>query len=176
MTEAVPGAFQLGNWFVLVDPAWQPETPEQPPPSQAISGGWDIANDGTVGPFDPNPDFEPGSDATPTDPTDAILRRAAQGLPLGDDLISTLRRAIVEIACDERDLPLIGDAPDGIACVLVATSPLHRREAPAGIWRRVLGAALPDIVPEGLDILLNPVGPAPFRLITGKLRQAADDL
>ncbi|WP_084497840.1 type VII secretion system-associated protein [Nocardia amamiensis] len=174
MTQPAPEAIQMGNWFVLLDPAWQAETPDEPPPPHVIAGGWRVADDGTVGPFEPNSDFEPSSDTTPTDPTDAILRRIARGEPVGDDLIPTLRHAVVEIACDGEDLPLIGDAPDGVACVLVATSPLHRRGGPVDRWRRVRGRVLPDVVPHGLDILLNPAGPAPFRLITEKLDRADD--
>jgi hypothetical protein len=39
----------------------------------------------------------------------------------------------------------------------------------------VVGGTLPDIVPSGVDILLNAGGPAPLRLFTDALRVGEDD-
>jgi hypothetical protein len=162
---------QRDNWFVLLDPQWRPASPDAAPPQEAIAGGWMVDEDGKPGPFQPNPNYVPGDDSTPTDPTDALLRLINRGEDVGDQLIPTVRDSVVEIAVDDEDQPLVSQAPDGVLSVLVATAPLQRTALPIERWWPVVGSRLPEVVPEGVDILLNPDGPAAFRLSTDALRE-----
>lgn len=171
MQDPTSGAIQRDNWLVLVDPARHEATPEAELPPEVIVGGWMLDESGKPGPFQPNPHYEPADDSSPTDPTDAVLRRAARGDDVGGEIVPTLRDAVVEIGCDERDEPLVGPAPDGVLCVAVVTAAVHKRRVEADRWWPVLGSALADIVPADVDILLNPGGPAQFRLLTRVLRQ-----
>lgn len=163
-------AIRQDDWFVLLDPAWQPGSPDESPPPEMIVGGWQLDADGKAGPFQPNPSFVPRDATTPTDPVDALLRLAARGEEVADQLLPTVRDAVVEIAVDEQDRPLVGPAPDGVPVVLVVTAPVHRSELGPERWWPVHGVRLPEIVPEGADILLNAASPAPFRLSTEALR------
>lgn len=170
MEEPMPGAIRQDDWFILLDPVRQ--TDPLPAAPDTIVGGWMVAEDGAVGPFEPNPRYIPADDSTPTDPVDALLRRIAAGESLADDLVEWILNAIVEIGCDEQDRPLIGRAPDGVTCAVVATAALQKQDVDADRWWPVLGRELPDILPPSTDILLNPNGSAPFRLITAVLRAA----
>jgi hypothetical protein len=153
------------NWLLLVDPAWVREGDERPP-RRAIMGGWLVDDHGRAGLFRPNPEFRPTGPNTPTDPIDAVLRLVGRGEAMVDQLVPTLRDAIVELAVDQVNLPLIGPAPDGVPCVGVATAPLHRVRATGARWREMPGRNLAGVVPRDTDILLNPESPAAFRLRT----------
>jgi hypothetical protein len=168
------GAIRQDNWFVLLDPAWQPANPQTQAPPEAIVGGWMLDEDGKAGPFQPNPDYVPGDESTPTDPTDAVLRLIAAGQDVRDQLVPTVRDAVLEIAVDDHDQPIVSPAPDGVPCVLVVTASAHKARVDAQNWWPVVGAMLPEIVPDGVDILLNPGGPASFRLSTEALRAGAE--
>lgn len=170
--EPVPGAVRQDNWFVLLDPQWQASSSGELPPAEVIAGGWLLDEAGETGPFQPNPDYVPLDASTPTDPTDAVLRLIAEGEQLGERLVATLRESVVQIACDRDNEPVVGSAPDGVRCVFVATAVLHQQGVSADRWWPVVGGKLPDIVPASTDILLNPGGPAQFRLVTDALRRA----
>jgi hypothetical protein len=170
VVEPMQGAVRQDNWFVLLDPNWHQATPDQPAPPEAIVGGWMLDEDGKAGPFQPNPDYLPGDDATPTDPTDAVLRLIIRGENVGDQLVPTVRDSVLEIAVDEADQPLVSVAPDGVPSVLVATASVHKERVAVERWWPVEGTTLGEIVPEGADVLLNPGGPASFRLSTEALR------
>ncbi|MGW1741607.1 type VII secretion system-associated protein [Nocardia sp. NPDC001965] len=167
-----PRPIRQDNWLLLIDPGWQDDAPDAQPPSEMIVGGWMLDEAGGPGPFQPNPNYVPADDAAPTDPTDAVLRRIAQGDDVGGEIVPTLRDAVVEISCDEYNEPLVGAAPDGVPCVAVATAAVHKRRVDADRWWPVLGSELADIVPANVDILLNPGSPGQFRLHTRALRQA----
>lgn len=169
--EPMPGAVRQDNWFVLLDPDWPRPTPWSSPPPAVIVGGWMLDNKGDIGPFQPNPHFAPIGRSTPSDPTDAVLRLIAEGADAGDQLVPTLSDSVVEIGCDDHDNPLIGAAPDGVPCVPVVTAELHKQRLEVQYWRPIVGSTLPDVVPIGTDILLNPGDRAQFRLITDALRQ-----
>ncbi|MFB8281111.1 type VII secretion system-associated protein [Nocardia colli] len=154
---------------MLLDPSWLP-TRYESPPVEAMVGGWQVNADGGIGPFQPNPDYLPSAATVPTDPTDALLRMAAQGKDIGDELVPRLLASVVEIGCDEHDQPVIRTAPDGVPCVVVATAALQRAGVAADRWWPILGSRLLDVVPPDADILLNPGGLAAFRLIAGALR------
>lgn len=173
MEDSSSNAIRQGDWLVLVDPGWQETAPEVMPPSEMILGGWMVGQDGVPGPFEPNPNYIPADDSLPTDPIDAVLRRAVEGDDItGDDIIAALRDAVVEIGCDEQGEPLVGPAPDGVLCIAVATAAIHKHRVDADRWWPVLGTMLPDIVPADIDILINPGHPAQFRLLTSSLRSA----
>lgn len=172
MEDPSVGVIRQDNWLMLIDPGWQESAPDAVPPEKMIVGGWMLDEDGDPGPFQPNPNYLPVDDSSPTDPTDAVLRRSARGDDVGDEIIPTLCDAVVEIGCDEYNEPLVGSAPDGVPCVAVVTAAVHKRRVEADRWWPVLGSALPGLVPPGADILLNPGSPAQFRLLTQALRRA----
>lgn len=165
-------AVRWDNWFVLLDPAWQPASPDQQPPPEKIVGGWMLDEAGNAGPFEPNPNFVPQDESTPTDPVDALLRLVQRGEDVGDQLLATIKDAVVEIAVDDEDEALVGPGADGKMVVLVVTAPVQRAEIGVEQWRRIHGVRLPEVVPEDVDILLNPDGSAPFRLSTDALRES----
>jgi hypothetical protein len=171
VVEPTPaGAVRQDNWFVLLDPGWQPETEGQQAPPAAVVGGWMLDEAGKPGPFQPNPGYLPGDESTPTDPTDAVLRLLIAGQDVGDQVVPTVRDAVLEIAVDDQDQPMVSQAPDGKPSVLVATAPVHKQRLDVQRWWPVVGTNLPEIVPAGVDILLNPGSPASFRLSTDALR------
>lgn len=174
MPDQMPAGSGNGHddWAVLLDPAWRPRFPGEPPPRQAMAGGWPLDQQGNPGRFEPNPDFVPATPATPTDPADAVLRLLAEGKAPVDDLITTVRDAVLEIAVSHDGYPLVGPAPDGAPCVAVVTAPLHRRTVDAAQWAQVTAEELLDLLPPNTDILLNPGGPAPMRLLAGALRDS----
>ncbi|MFE7800532.1 type VII secretion system-associated protein [Nocardia sp. NPDC057440] len=171
METPAPHAVPLDNWFVMVDASWQETAPDAAPPPELILGGWHVDEDGNQGPFEPNPDYVPSDDSSPTDPTDAVLQRAINGDDVGGDIIPTLFDALVEIAGNDRGELLVGAAPDGVRCVCVVTAAVHKRRIEAERWIQILGSELAKIVPDGVDILLNPNSREQFRLHTGALRK-----
>ncbi|MFE7802093.1 type VII secretion system-associated protein [Nocardia sp. NPDC057440] len=169
MNQPIPETvIRQGDWFVLPAPSWDPDGPSAAPPPEAIVGGWMVEDD-TIGPFEPNPGYRPADD-TPSDPIDAVLRLIAIGEELGDELIATICHSVVEIGCGTDDLPIIGAAPDGAPCIVVATAAVQKQALDVDSWMRTLGSNLPEIVPQDVDIMLNPSGAAPFRLIMNAMR------
>lgn len=150
------------DWVVQVDPRWQPSETSQVPPSSMILGGWMLDGD-IAGPFQPNPEYLPAGDS-PCDPVDAVLRLATGGDDVGAEIVSAVRNSVVDVGCDEHDQPLIGTSPDGIACIVVATAVVYKQGVDVERWNPILGSLLLQIVPPDVDIMLNPEGPAPFRL------------
>ncbi|WP_328406951.1 type VII secretion system-associated protein [Nocardia sp. NBC_00403] len=171
MDQPIPKTvIQQGDWFVLPAPSWNPDGPSATPPPEATVGGWMVEVDGTIGPFEPNPGYLPADDSTPSDPIDAMLRLIAAGEKLGDELVAMICHSVVEIGCGDDDLPLIGAAPDGAPCVVVATAAVQKRTVDVDRWMLMVGSDLPRIVPRGVDIMLNPSGVAPFRLLINTMR------
>ena len=142
------------NWLVLLEPSG-PET---------MIGGWPLAADNTAGPFHPNPDYRPPHAGAPTDPVDAVLRLVAAGKADADALIATLRAAVLEVAFDDDHL-VVAPAPDGVPCVLVVTAAAHREQVAVTRWGVLTLPELVDLLPVGVDILLNPGGPAATRVL-----------
>ena len=165
MVELPAHVVRSDDWFVLLDPAWSgiPETAGTPPP-EAVVGGWEVGANGTVGPFRPNPRYCPSGPDVPTDPVDAVLRRAAVGERLGTEFLRLLRDSVVEIGCDEPGRPLVGAAPDGSRCVVVATAERQKDDVDVEQWLPVPGHLLAQAVPSGVDVLINPAGCAPLRV------------
>lgn len=176
MSSALPPDNRMTseNWLVMVDPNWV-RSGDQAPPTHVIVGAWPLDEDDQPGPFQPNPEFVPSGPGTPTDPIDAVLRRIGQGQQVVDQLIPAVQNTVVEIAVDENTHPLIAPAPDGVPCIAIATAPLHKAHIRAQLWYPLPGDNLIDIVPDGVDILLNPDGPASMRLATQALRDARNE-
>jgi hypothetical protein len=158
------------NWALLVDPVWQPESPDDQPPAEVMVGGWLLDDNGVPGPFTPNPHYEPATEDGVTDPTDAVIQLVAQGMESAESLIPALRDAFVELAVTEEGQLLVGPAPDGVSCVAVATAGVQRRRTPFEHWRQVTVQQIVDALPQDVDILLNPAGARPFRVVAETLR------
>jgi hypothetical protein len=158
------------DWAVLVDPEWRPGFPDEQPPARAMVGGWPLDEQGNPGLFQPNPDFVPANDDSPTDPVDAVLRLINRGEADVDALIPTIRNAVLEVAVSENGRLLIGPAPDGAPCVAVATAAVHRKRVGTEHWGQITADQLVQVLPEDTDILLNPDGPASMRLLASALR------
>jgi hypothetical protein len=158
------------DWAVLVDPAWQPSHEGEVPPPAAISGGWPLDEEGNPGLFEPNPDYAPSDDESPTDPADAVMRLIVDGQAPIDQLLPVVRDAMLELAVSEDGYCLVGPAPDGAPCVAVVTAAAHRRRVQTEHWARVTTGQLLTLVPQDTDILLNPGSPASIRLLADALR------
>lgn len=165
-------AIRQDGWLVLPKPNWKPGAEADSLPTDAMVGGWLLDDEGRPGPFQPNPHYVPDDKSTPTDPMHELLRLAAsgQGDNIGDQLLTTLRNTVVELACEGPDRLLVGPSPDGVACVAVVTAAVHKQRVGGADWVPVLGSKLSDIIPAGLDILINPGDPAQLRLLAGALR------
>jgi hypothetical protein len=90
-----------------------------------VVGGWLVAADDSISRFQPNPEYEPATPESPTDPLDAALRLAAKGEVDVDALFAVIREAEFAVALD-TDQPLIAPAPDEVPCLMVTTAPAHR--------------------------------------------------
>lgn len=161
------------EWLFLIDPAWQPAAPDERPPAHAVLGGWFVDEDGTVGEFNPNPDYRPVEDGPAIDPVDATLQLVTEGKADAAQLMSTLRGAVVGVAVDENGDPVVAAAPDGVPCVLVTSATTHRQHVEGARWTEVPMTELADALPEeGIDVLINPGAPASMRLLAGAVKQA----
>ncbi|MGW4720454.1 type VII secretion system-associated protein [Nocardia sp. NPDC004260] len=165
-------AVRRGDWFVLFDPTWRGAPDQEPPPVEMMVGGWRLEEDGTLGPFRPNPAYRPQTPDTPSDPLDALLRLVTADEDCGDQIIPALLHTVVEIACDEHDQPRTAASPDGIPCVVVVTAEIHKQRLASSRWIPVLGSRLSEIIPDGTDMLFNPGSGHPFRLATTAIRAA----
>lgn len=163
-----------GDWFVLPAPTWNPPAPSSAIPSKEIVGGWPIQEDGRIGPFRPNPKYLPADNLKPSDPIDAILRLIAAGeKDLGDELVTMLCHSVIEIGCDARYSPQVGTLMDSVPCIVAATAEVQKRSVNVPHWMPVLGSRLPQVVPQGVDVALNPNGAAPFRLLITAIKYAS---
>lgn len=153
--------------LLLIDEAWRPTEEEPDPPMTALLGAWEV-EDGQPGRFQPNPVYRPLLPNSPLDPVDAVLRRLPES---ADDLPSVLRTATLAIAVDEQGVALVRPAPDGVPAVLVATAYGHR--LPDVRWADITVRQLAKALPGGVDVLLNPAGPAPMRLLASAIRDIA---
>jgi hypothetical protein len=166
--------------LVLVDPAFEESAEVPDPPLESIVGGWEVAPDGSRGRFRPNPVHVPSSPDVPSDPVDAVLRSLGNGEADGEDLLAVLGQVYLEVVLAAEELTaMVAPAPDGVPCVLATTAPRHRAAAvdtaprPVADWRKVTLAQIAAALPEqGVDLLLNPGGPAPMRVTAAAVREA----
>lgn len=178
MDQSMPEKIiRQGDWFVLPAPSWDSAAPPSTIPPESIVGGWPMQADGRIGPFQPNPGYLPADNSTPSDPIDAILRLVSAGeSDLGDELVTMLGHSVIEIGCDENYSPQIGASPNSPQCIVAATAEVQKRLVDVAHWVPVLGHQLPQIVPPGVDIVLNPTGTAPFRLLITAMEEASTEL
>ncbi|MFE3173134.1 type VII secretion system-associated protein [Amycolatopsis sp. NPDC059090] len=167
--------FADGGLMVLVDLEWRATADAPDPPLDALLGAWVVTPDGERGVFQPNPLYRPMRPDSPLDPIDAILRMLARGEDVAEMLPGLLSEVLVGIAVDEEGIALVRAAPDGVPSVLVTTSPGHRarvEDVPA--WANVTVQRLAEALPQsGVDVMLNPGGPAAIRLFADAVREAA---
>jgi hypothetical protein len=160
------------QWLFLVDPAWQATEDGQNPPGESVVGGW-LVTDGVVGRFEPNPDYEPLTPESPTDPVDAALRMAADGEVDADALFAVIRKSEFGVALDEHQRPLIAPAPDDVLSLLVTTAPAHRGRVRAEAWQVVNAAELAGMLAEHeVDALVNPGASTSTRLLAATIADA----
>ncbi|MFI9387383.1 type VII secretion system-associated protein [Kutzneria sp. NPDC052558] len=158
------------QWRLLVDPAWQ-SADGQKPPAESVLGGWALI-EGVVGRFEPNPDYEPPTPDSATDPVDAALRLMAAGAVDAEALSSVVREAEFGVALDEHQQPLL--ASDGVPSFLVTTAPAHRRRIHCEAWQVVNAAELAAMLADHeVDALLNPGSAAATRLPAASVAAAA---
>ncbi|SEG96094.1 hypothetical protein SAMN02982929_06301 [Saccharopolyspora kobensis] len=157
---------------MVLDPNWQPSYPDEPPPVEAMVGGWRLDKDGNAGPFEPNPEYVPSSPDSPTDPADAVLRLVAEGKEPVDAVLPVVKDALLEVAVDDEGRPLVGPAPDGAPCVAVVTAAVHRQRVQTPQWHKLTAEELLAGLPPDVDILLNPGAPGSMRLLARALRDS----
>lgn len=162
------------QWIYLVDPDWRPGADGEQPPVTAVVGGWLATVDGALGEFHPNPEYVPSGPDSPTDPVDAALRRVDEGLLDAEALFSVLRTAVLGLAVDGQEEPVIAAAPDDVPCLLIATAPAHQPRVGAEGWRAVSLAELALLLAEfEVDVLINPGAPTSMRLHGSAVLRAA---
>lgn len=163
----------VGQFVLVVDPAWEPASPDDEPPPEAVVGGWYFDAEGKHQRFQANPDYRPSRPGSPTDPVDAEMQLVVRGGADGATLIEVMRDALFGVALDEEGLAIVAPAPDNVPSVLVTTAAVHRERVQAADWAELglteIVAALPD---RGVDVLLNPGAPASMRLEGAILKQA----
>ncbi|WP_410611330.1 type VII secretion system-associated protein [Amycolatopsis sp. lyj-109] len=161
---------QRENWFLLMDPAWQPEAENDTPPLSAVVGVWPLDSAGTVGKFHPNPDYEPSDENSPADPLDAVLHLAMRGEAEAELLQLMLRETVFDVAMNDEGRPVAATSPDDVPCVVVATAEVHRRRVNSPDWQRADLMELVELLDDDVDVLFNPGGAASVRLTGDFLR------
>ncbi|WP_063741530.1 type VII secretion system-associated protein [Saccharothrix syringae] len=159
------------NWFLLMDPSWQPESEDDPPPLEAVVGLWPVEPEGGVGRFRANPSYVPSDPQSPTDPLDAVIRLLMKGEAEADQLQLLLRDSLFDIAMNGDGRPLVMRSPDDVPCVAVTTSEVHRRRVASPEWQRIDLDDLVVFLGDEVDVLFNPGGPASVRLLGDFMRR-----
>ncbi|MCE7007344.1 type VII secretion system-associated protein [Kibdelosporangium philippinense] len=164
----------------LIDPGWHPaedaeaetdvedgdEADGPGVPLVAIVGGWLAGADGTLSRFNPNPDYEPSTPNSPTDPVDAALRLVTRGEMDTDVMFSIMQESGFAVALEEDGTPIVAPSPDDVPCLLVTTAPLHRALVHTENWQEVDAEELSGLLTEhDVDLLLNPGAVCSMRLI-----------
>lgn len=161
------------DWLVLVSGGWTPPTEGAAPPVEQVVGAWPVTATGSVDRFEPNPLHRPTTEADPTSLVAAAVLVAASGRADGDLVLLAVRDSTVHLAVDHADRPVVDIAPDGERCVVVATSETDRLRLGPGEWLTVDLPALLDLIPPGVDVLVDPGSPTSMRLLTAALQDMA---
>ena len=161
----------IEQYFLLMDPDWRPAPDAEVPEIDAVVGLWPLGPDGGVGAFQGNPAYRPRNADSAADPLDALFRMAGRGTALADQIQLVLRDARFEVALNGDGRPLIVRSPDDVPCVVIATSAPQRERASAPQWRRIDLTELVSLLPDRVDVLFNPAGPMPFRLLGDFIRE-----
>jgi hypothetical protein len=160
------------TWILLMDPAWRPAHENETPPIEAVVGLWPVAED-EVGKFRANPEYVPADENSPSDPLDAALRLVLRGSAGADQIQLMLRDSAFDIAMNGDGRPLITKSPDDLPCVVLATGEQHRRRVSSPEWRRIDLDELVVLLVDGVDVLINPAGPASVRLTGDFMRETS---
>lgn len=161
------------QWVFLVDPAWQPPENGENPPAASVVGGL-LVTDGTAVRFEPNPDYEPPTPDSATDPVDAALRLMAAGEVDADALSAVIRECEFGVALDEHQRPVVAPDPDDVPSLLVTTAPAHRRRVRAEAWQVVNAGELAGMLAaHEADALVNPGASTSTRLLASAIADAA---
>ena len=159
------------DFFLLMDPDWRPGPAGDVPPAEAVIGAWPLAEDGSVGVFHGNPGYAPRDGAAATDPLDAVLRLTMRGGMAAGQLQVMMRDAQFEVALNGDERPLVVKSPDDVRCVVLATGKRQRHRISAPEWRRMDLTGVVSLLPDDVDVLINPGGPVPFRLTGDFVRE-----
>ena len=165
MSDATPGDF-----FLLTDPEWDDADSDETP-IEAIIGLWPVDEQGKVGRFTPNPDYQPKYENSPSDPIDALLRLAMRGDAPMEQLQLILRDSMFDLAMNGDGRPLVLKSPDGVPCVVITTSGPHRERVMSPEWQPSDLMDLAQRMADGVDLLINPNGPAAVRLTGSFVRE-----
>ncbi|MEH1030716.1 type VII secretion system-associated protein [Micromonospora profundi] len=165
------------NWMLLLDSDWSPppeadDRSRAVPPVESIVGGWLVNDEGTVEAFEPNPLYLPVGEDAPTGPVDAAAKLVVAGRAEPSIVVLAIRDSLVEVAVDDEERVIVAPAPDGVPCVWVTTGAADQLRVSAPGWLRVSSAELVELLPEDVDVLLNPGGSASMRLFANVLREA----
>ncbi|MDO3686626.1 type VII secretion system-associated protein [Micromonospora sp. C28ISP2-4] len=109
------------------------------------------------------------------EPLDVLLRRMMRGDATIEQVQSALRGSRLDLAMNGDGRPLVVRSFDDSRCVVVATSADERARTFAPQWRRVEAAELAELLPDGIDVLVDPGGPEPVRLAAAILWHALQD-
>jgi len=161
------------DFSLLLDPDWRPQPGDgDVPPAEAVIGAWPLDADGSIGPFRGNPGYAPRDGDAAADPLDAVLRLTMRGRMEPGQLQLMLRDALLQVGLNGDGRPLVVRSPDDVRCVVVATGPQQVRRISAPQWRRMDLTGVVSLLPDDVDVLVNPGGPVPFRLTGDFLREA----
>jgi hypothetical protein len=161
------------SYFLLMDPEWERREGDETPPMRAVVGLWPMHADGSMGRFRSNPEYVPLRPESPTDPIDALLRLAMRGDARMEQVQLVLRDTLIDLAMNGDGRPLVVRSPDDVPCVVIATSGQHQQRVFAPEWHRIELETLVERLADGIDVMINPNGPAPVRLTGGFLRHTA---
>jgi hypothetical protein len=165
------GDEELENYFLLTDPEWEPEGEDSSPPIEAVIGLWPVDGRGIVGRFRSNPDYRPKYENSPSDPIDALLRLAMRGDAPMEQLQLILRDSRFELALNGDGRPLIVKSPDEVPCAVITTSGPHRDRVMSPDWVQIDLMDLAQRLADGVDVFINPNGPASVRLTGSFVRE-----
>lgn len=150
--------------FLLIDPGRQPGGDGAVPDGSAVVGTWPVGPDGELGAFRANPDYRPRDEDGTTDALDALFRMAVAGAAVAEHIQLVLRDAVLYVALDDEDRPVVVPSPDDLPCLVVATSERYREQTDAAGWAEADLMELVTLLPDEIDVLFNPFGPVSFRL------------
>ncbi|MBF5033131.1 MULTISPECIES: hypothetical protein [unclassified Micromonospora] len=113
------------------------------------------------------------------EPLGVLLRRMMRGDATIEQVQSALRVARLDLAMNGDGRPLVVRSFDDEPCVAVATTAEERARTFAPEWRRVEAVELAELLPDGIDVLVDPDGTEPVRLAAAlvwhALRYADED-
>ncbi|CAG6398607.1 hypothetical protein SCOCK_700020 [Actinacidiphila cocklensis] len=162
-----------GKWLPVVDPAW---SGEGDPPDWARLGWWRSDEAGEVAEWRDNPEYAPSPAALgwpePADPVDAAVQPAVTGWGPAEEVPRALARTRAVFRAPGGG-PATAVAPDDVTPVVpVFTSSHHLEQAGRLSFETLELGEIPDRLPEGHVVYLNPTGTVSMTVETAELRAA----